>query len=478
MLIFAEIILVFAALFLLLAGVFKTKSVYSFVYYGGLITLGIYGLTAFVLTPTGALFNGAFVHDEFAQFAKLLIAGGAIASLLLSQEFFAYKKLEQYEFIVLILFAVLGMSVMVSAGHLLTLYIGLEMQSLSLYVLACFDRNSARSSEAGLKYFVLGALSSGLLLYGISLIYGFSGTFSYEGIAQYLQTNLTLNTGADVGMMAGLTFVLCGLAFKISASPFHMWTPDVYEGAPTPVTAFFAGIPKFAALILIARFINVPFAAMADVWQQVIIIVAVLSMAFGSIGALMQQNIKRLLAYSSITNMGYALVGLSVSGVAGVSAMLTFMAIYLITVIGVFACVLHMQTQHGYVEKISSLSGLAHTQMPLALIFSALLFSLAGIPVFVGFFAKWFVFLPAIQSGLAWLVVIALLSSVVSAFYYLRIVKTIWFAAPTSGFSKISTPVSVIARLSALCVFPVLLLPFIAEPSLVFINAVSQSLFK
>ena len=468
-----EAVLAISALALLMVGVFAGKRSVSIVRYGSIIALLIFAFAGYVFNDQGTAFGGAFIADSFGHYVKTLLGLTAAAALWFSRSYFQREKLDQFEYSILLLFAVLGMGIMVSSGNLLSLYIGLELQSLALYVMATFNRDSLRSSEAGLKYFVLGALSSGLLLYGMSLIYGFTGSIAYDGIAQYLSGHEHVSGG----VVAGLVFMLSGLAFKISAAPFHMWTPDVYEGAPTPVTGFFAGAPKLAALALITRLVTGPFGGIEQSWQQVLVALAVLSMLVGAFGALTQTNIKRLMAYSSIANMGYALVALSAGGQAGVNGMLIFMSIYLVTIVGTFACILQMRTRDGMVENISDLGGLSKDNLPLAIIFSALMFSVAGIPFFVGFFGKWFAFAPAFGSGLAWLVVVALLASVVGAFYYLRIIKTIWFDDQVQSFVKAPPSLAVLSSVSALLLFPVLLLPFVASPVLALIERAASSLF-
>jgi len=381
------------------------------------------------------------------------------------------EKLDHYEFSVLTLYAVLGMSIMVSANNLLALYIGVELQSLALYVLAAFNRDSLRATEAGLKYFVLGALSSGLLLYGISMVYGFTGSLDFDTIAAVIKAD-----GMSTGVVAGMVFLLCGLGFKISAAPFHMWTPDVYEGSPTPVTAFFAGAPKFAAMALIARLVMGPFGGITDQWQQVIIVLAVLSMFIGAIGALRQTNIKRLMAYSSIANMGYALVPLAAGTVEGVRGMLVFMVIYLITVLGVFACILQMRIRDGMVERVSDLAGLKDSNRGMAVVLSICMFSLIGIPPLVGFFGKWFAFWPAVSAGLIWLVVLALIASVIGAFYYLRVIKTMWFDEPEHEFIIPARELRITAIVAAVALF-LLALPFISNPGMNWLDNAASSLF-
>jgi len=469
-----ELVLALCVGELLLIGVFMKKRGVSIVRYASIAVLLIFAFSGFILNGTGSAFNGAFISDDFSQYVKALIGVTAAITLWFSRDWFKRENLDQYEYSILMIFAVLGMGIMVSAGNLLTMYVGLEMQALALYVMAAFNRDSLRASEAGLKYFVLGALSSGMLLYGMSLIYGFTGTLSFAQIASVLSGQESVN----MGIVAGLVFMLAGLAFKISAAPFHMWTPDVYEGAPTPVTAFFAGAPKLAALALITRLITGPFAEIQQSWVQVLVVLAVMSMIIGAFGALTQTNIKRLMGYSSIANMGYALVALAAGGVAGVSGMLIFMSIYLVMVVGTFAAIMQMRTRDGALEGIADLAGLSKSNLPLSLIITILMVSLAGIPPgFVGFFGKWSALAPAFDAGLTWLVVVALLSSVVGAFYYLRIVKTIWFDDQAHTFVKAPRSLTLISSASALLLFPILLLPFVAAPVRALIEAAAGSLF-
>ncbi len=481
-----EIVLALSAVLLLLVGAFGGKRGTSLVRYISMAALVIFAFAGYIINVQGSAFAGAFISDDFSHYVKALLGLTAAATLWFSRDWFKRENLDQFEYSILMLFAVLGMGIMVSAGNLLSMYIGLEMQALALYVMAAFNRDSLRASEAGLKYFVLGALSSGMLLYGMSLIYGFTGTLSFAEIG----TVIGAGDHMSPGIIAGLVFMLAGLAFKISAAPFHMWTPDVYEGAPTPVTGFFAGAPKLAALALITRLITGPFGEVQQSWQQVIIILAVMSMVIGAFGALTQTNIKRLLAYSSITNMGYALVALAAvggaaggqaggqaGGAAGVTGMLIFMSIYLVTIVGTFAAILQMRTREGALEGIADLAGLSKSNLPLSLILTILMFSLAGIPFFMGFFGKWFAFAPAFNSGLTWLVVIALLSSVIGAFYYLRVIKVIWFDDQAHEFIKPARSLAVLSSVSALLLFPVLLLPFVAAPARALIEAAAASLF-
>jgi len=461
-----EAFLAVAAMTLLVMGVMRgDKSA------GGLTWLSVLSLLAYAaLAVIGGgeagreAFNGALISDRLAVYAKVVVALAASLTLLLSQSYLKAEKLARFEFPILGLLAVLGMGVMVSAGDLIALYMGIELQSLALYVMAAFNRDSLRSSEAGLKYFVLGALSSGLLLYGLSLIFGATASTSFSDVAAALGGG-----EPPVMLLVGLVFAISGLAFKVSAAPFHMWTPDVYEGAPTPVTAFFAAAPKFAAMVLFARFLMDPFLVSAEEWRQVVIALAVFSMAVGAFGALAQRNIKRLMAYSSIANMGYALMALSAGTQQGLDALLIFMTIYIVTTIGAFACILGMRRKDGMVEQIDDLAGLSQRNPGMAIALSMLMFSVAGIPPFAGFFGKLFVFMAAIEAGLVWLAVIGALATVVSAFYYLRIVKLIWFDDPAQGFVRSGPAVRLTAFGAAALSFPVLVVlmfPLITQAQL------------
>jgi NADH-quinone oxidoreductase subunit N len=377
---------------------------------------------------TLSTFGGSFVVDRFAKFLKVLALVGSAAAILMSLDFAVRERQQKFEFSVLILLATAGMLMLISAADLIALYLGLELMSLALYVVAASNRDSVRSTEAGLKYFVLGALSSGMLLYGASLIYGFTGTVSFAGIAQAAGQG-------GIGLTFGLVFLFAGFCFKISAVPFHMWTPDVYEGAPTPVTAFFAAAPKVAAIAMFVRATIVSFPGIETQWQQIVVFVAIASMALGAFAAIGQRNIKRLMAYSSIGHMGFALVGLAAGTAEGVQGVLVYMAIYVTMTLGAFACILSMRRADGMVEEIGDLAGLARTNPAMAFFLAMLLFSLAGIPPLAGFFAKFYVFLAAIEAGLYALAVIGVLASVVGAFYYLTIVKIIYFDEPAPGFA-------------------------------------------
>ncbi|MEC9208274.1 MAG: NADH-quinone oxidoreductase subunit NuoN, partial [Pseudomonadota bacterium] len=379
-------------------------------------------------------FGGQFVVDQFARFMKWLVLIGSALAVIMSINYNAREGIERFEFPVLILFASLGMLLMVSANDLISLYVGLELQSLSLYVIAAFRRDSAKSSEAGLKYFVLGALSSGMLLYGASMIYGFSGTTRFDALS-----NLFTGPSPDpgVGVVVGLVFLLAGLAFKVSAVPFHMWTPDVYEGAPTPVTAFFAVAPKIAAIALLVRTMIGPFGELFDQWQQIIIFISIASMVIGALAAIWQKNLKRLLAYSSIGHVGYALVGLAAGSEEGIRGIGVYMAIYLAMNIGTFCCVLSMRRQGVLVEGIEDLAGLARNHPIMAAAMAIFMFSMAGIPPLAGFFGKLYVFMAAVNEGLYILAIVGVLTSVVGAFYYLRIIKVMYFDDPEDAFDRL-----------------------------------------
>ena len=416
-----ELILAVGAMALLLTGAIAGEKSAPLVSWGAIILLVLAG-AATVMGPAHATaFHDAFIADGFSRFAKLLILGGAAFSILLADEFFSKIDLSRFELPVLMLLATLGMLLMVSSASFLSLYMGLELQSLALYVLAAFNRDHLRSTEAGLKYFVLGALSSGMMLYGISLIYGFTGSTAFSAIA-----SVTAH-GAGLGVIFGIVFLIAGLAFKVSAVPFHMWTPDVYEGAPTPVTAYFATAAKVAALCLFLRAILTPFPDLIHQWRQIIVFISVLSMALGAIAALGQKNIKRLMAYSSIGHMGYALLGLAAGTTLGARGVLIYLAIYVATNLGVFACIQAMRRGGKPVEGISDLAGLARTDLKLAVLFSMLFLSLAGLPPLAGFFAKFYVFLAAMQAGLVWPAVLGVLASAIGLVYYLRLVKVMFF---------------------------------------------------
>jgi len=372
---------------------------------------------------TAPAFGGTFVDDAFARFAKVTILLSAAAVLIMGEGYMARRDLLRFEYPLLVALAAVGMMVMVSANDLITLYMGLELQSLALYVVASLRRDSVKSTEAGMKYFVLGALSSGLLLYGSSLVYGFAGTTEFAGIIK------AVGDQTSVGLLFGLSFVIAGLAFKVSAAPFHMWTPDVYEGSPTPVTAFFATAPKMAAMGLFARVVHDAFGGVVGDWQQILAALSVASMFLGAVAAIGQRNIKRLMAYSSIAHMGFALMGLASGTAQGVESMLIYMAVYVTMNIGTFAFILSMEKDGEPVVQIDALSMYSRRDPTKALAMLVLLFSLAGVPPMVGFFAKYSVLLAAVDAGLGWLAVLGVIASVIGAFYYLRIVYLMYFGA-------------------------------------------------
>jgi NADH-quinone oxidoreductase subunit N len=424
-----EIVLALGAMLLLMVGVALGERSAGLVNSTSIILLiGVAALVVWVPGGRHVLFNGSFVVDDYARFLKLLALTGSTGALLLSLDYLKFERQEKFEYGTLLLLSTLGMLMLISAADLIALYLGLELMSLSLYVVAAYERDNARSTEAGLKYFVLGALSSGMLLYGASLIYGFTGTVNFAGIAK------ATSQGAGIGLIFGLVFLFVGFCFKISAVPFHMWTPDVYEGAPTPVTAFFAAAPKVAGIAIFVRATTVAFPGITHEWQQIVVFVSIASMALGAFAAIGQRNIKRLMAYSSIGHMGYALVGLAAGTAEGVQGVLIYMSIYVTMTLGTFAVILAMRRDGQLVEKIGDLAGLSRTHPTMAFFLAMLLFSLAGIPPLAGFFAKFYVFLAAIKAGLYLLAVIGVLTSVVGAYYYLAIVKIMYMDEPVKGF--------------------------------------------
>jgi len=414
------------------------------------------------------LFGGSFVLDDYARFLKLLTLIGSAGALTLSLDYLQVEKQQKFEYGPLFLLATLGMMLLISAADLIALYLGLELMSLALYVVAASDRDSVRSTEAGLKYFVLGALSSGMLLYGASLIYGFTGTISFVGIAK------ATAQGANIGLVFGLVFLFVGFCFKISAVPFHMWTPDVYEGAPTPVTAFFAAAPKVAGIAIFVRATVAAFPGIIHEWQQIVVFVSIASMVLGAFAAIGQRNIKRLMAYSSIGHMGYALVGLAAGTPEGVQGVLVYMSIYVAMTLGTFAVILSMRRDGKLVETIADLAGLSRTHPTMAFFLAMLLFSLAGIPPLAGFFAKFYVFLAAIKAGLFVLAVIGVLTSVVGAYYYLTIVKIMYFDEPVKSFQNMPGLLRVV-----LCIAGLINILFFVYPAplLVAATAAAKSLF-
>jgi NADH-quinone oxidoreductase subunit N len=460
----AEIVLAAAAMALLILGVWRGEASTRLVSW---LSIGVLILVFLIVVVSGGDhrvgFYGMFVTDAFAVFMKALVLIGSAVTILIGMRYNEEQGIARFEFPVLVLLATTGMMVMVSANDLITLYVGLELQNLALYVVASFNRDSVRSSEAGLKYFVLGALSSGMLLYGASLVYGFAGTTAFDDLTKLMTGAAAVKTG----VLIGLVFVVVGLAFKVSAVPFHMWTPDVYEGAPTPISAFFAVAPKLAALALFIRFMIVPFGPLIGEWRQVIVFLSIASMVLGAVAAIAQENIKRLMAYSSISHVGYALMGLAAGTADGIRGVLVYLTIYLFMTVGAWAVILCMRRSGRMFEGISDLAGLSQSRPGLALALAIFMFSLSGVPPAAGFFGKLYVFLAAINAQLAWLAVIGVVTSVVSAFYYLRVVKVMYFDEPAPAFDR-----SISAELKGVVfVTAVVTLFFFVSPGPIFAGA-------
>ncbi|MCJ2083998.1 NADH-quinone oxidoreductase subunit NuoN [Methylobacterium sp. J-090] len=465
-----ELILGVGVLVLILYGSFRGERSAEGVNVGALLLL-ILALFV-VMSQSGTkvtTLNGAFIVDGFSKVMKALILLGSAASILLSRDYFQRERIDRFEFPILIVLCTLGMLVMASANDLISLYLGLELQSLAAYVIAAFHRDNLKSTEAGLKYFVLGALSSGMLLYGSSLVYGFTGTVSFPGIVAALN-----DANVGFGLVLGIVFVAAGVAFKLAAVPFHMWTPDVYEGSPTPVTAFFASAPKMAAMAMTVRIFIGAFPDVTAVWQQIIVFVAIASMALGSFAAIGQRSIKRLMAYSSIGNVGYALVGLAASSQAGISGVVIYMIIYLAMTLGAFAVILSLRRGGQMFETVDDLSGLSRTHPVLAFCLAAMMFSLAGIPPLAGFFAKFYVFAAAIEANLVALAIIGVVTSVVGAFYYLRLVKVMYFDEPLAPYDPMAPGLRIVLGLSSAVVILFVLLP---APLVGAAGAAAKSLF-
>lgn len=461
---FPELFLAITAMVHLIIGVSRGHGSNNFVFWA---TAGTYVVAALILMcfswGDAIILNGMFKFDNFAGIMKLIILAGLLASVTLSVKYLEEEGISRFEYPVLMTMAGIGMMLMVSAHNLLALYMALELQSLSLYVLAAFRRNSLRSSEAGVKYFSLGALSSGMVLFGISLIYGHTGTLDY-GV---LSATLAPMQSIPIGITFGLVFLLAGLAFKISAVPFHMWTPDVYEGAPTSVTAFFAIVPKVAAMGLLMRLLFEPFAAVSDQWEQIIWFLAAASMIVGAFAAIVQENIKRLLAYSSIGNMGYALIGIVAGTSEGAGAVVLYLLIYLVMTSGVFAVILNMRRNGQGVENISDLAGLSQTKPALAYVMAILMFSMSGIPPMAGFFGKMIVFQAAVEQQMYVLAVLGVITSVIACYYYLRIIKVMFFDTPAPAFDG-TVP---FARRAVMALSIIFVLGFIIKPTLAIVVA-------
>ena len=459
-----EIFLSLSILTILMLGVFIKKS-FNLVF--NLSSLIIIITIAIILNNTNnteKVFLDSFVRDEFSNFFKILILISSLFVLNSSKNFIIDNKLNKFEYPIIVLISILGMFFMVSSNDLILFYLGLELQSLSLYILAAIDRDNLRSSESGIKYFVLSALSSGLLLYGCSLLYGFTGSTNFEVISNEL---IKQNTGAVFAMV----FILVGLAFKISAVPFHMWTPDVYEGSPTSITSYFAAVPKVAGLAVLIKFMYIPFSNILLEWQTIIIFISIASMILGAVAAIGQKNLKRLLAYSSIGHMGYALAGIATGAVSGYKSSIVYITIYVVMNIGIFSCLYLMKKDGVYKEKISDLSGISKKHPLLAIAFLILLFSLAGIPPLGGFFAKFYVFSSVLEQKMYTLAIIGLLTTVISAFYYLKIIKTIYFEENKLSFDLVNSK-NISGTILISCT---LLITFFLYPSI--INKIVSSLF-
>jgi NADH-quinone oxidoreductase subunit N len=430
-----EIFISLSVMFLLILGVFKKNS-FELIHNLSIIVLLITGVIVFNETiniEKILLFNGSVVIDYLSSFMKIITLLAAFIVLAISKNYLDNFKISKIEYPILILSSVLGMMVMISSNDLIVFYMGLELQSLALYVLATFNRNNLKSSEAGLKYFVLSALSSGLLLYGCSLIYGFSGSTNFEIIASQLDSN-------EYALTFGIVFILVGLAFKISAVPFHMWAPDVYEGSPTTVTLFFTMVPKIAALTVFIRFLYVPFLELIDQWQMILVFLSIASMLFGAIAAIGQKNIKRLIAYSSIGHIGYALAGVASASNDGIQSSVIYLTIYIVMNLGFFSCLLMLRRNDNYYESIDDLSGLSKNHPILSFSLLVILFSLAGIPPLAGFFAKFYIFKAVIEQSMYFLAIVGLLSTVIAAFYYLRIIKIIYFDPEKEKYDQDHSP--------------------------------------
>ena len=467
---YPELLMAAGALVLILVGVIVNKERSTLVSWLAIILMIAAGVLVVTVPADGVIFNGLFIADSFARYMKVLVLGGAALALILSLSNAEEHGVHKYEYAILAVLATLGMMVMVSANDLMSLYVGLELQSLSLYVMAAIKRDDSRATEAGLKYFVLGALSSGMLLYGASLIYGFTGHTNLSEIFIAIT-----NEGRSIGLIFGLVFLMTGVAFKISAVPFHMWTPDVYEGAPTPVTAFFAMAPKVAAMSLMIRLVVDTFAPVTSDWQQIVIFLSIASMVLAAFAAIGQRSIKRLIAYSSIGHVGFALVGLSSGTQVGVEGVAVYMAIYVGMSVALFACILALRTEKGYVETIDDFAGVSKQRPFVAAIMAIVMFSLIGLPPLAGFFAKWQVFLAAIEANLFILAVIGMLASAISAFYYLRVIKVMYFDEPKEEFVAVPTELNII-----MAVFGFLMVTYfftVANPLTNFAQSAAGSLF-
>lgn len=463
-----ELILVVSALLMLVWGAFQSRLPAVFV--PAAMAALVAAAIAAAIGPLGRAFSGGLIVDAGAVFAKVVIYLASAVAIPLGDRWFARRGMARFEFSILVIIAALGMGMMVSAGDLISLYVSIELQSLALYILAAFHKNDEKSSEAGLKYFVLGALSSGILLYGASLVYGFAGSTRFEVIAAVMSHN------AGLGALFGLVFVICGIAFKVSAAPFHMWTPDVYEGAPTPVVGFFAGAPKLAAMVLLARVLSQGFGDSVEKWRQILVIMALLSVAVGAFAGMAQSNLKRLWAYSSIAGIGYALVGLAAGGVAGIQSMLVFMVLYVVDVTGFFACLAALSRGGKPMETIADFAGLVRERPALAVCMTIFALSGIGLPPISGLWGKYYVFKAAAGAGLAPVAIAALVGSVVAAFYYLRLIKVMWLDASPGATDAPPVEAKLVTYGSALFAFPLVLLALIYLDPLAHTAAVALAL--
>ena len=458
-----EIFLTVSILATLMIGVFFKNSyiLVTSIVYGIIISLILIILNSFDVSFK--LFSNSFTSNSFTNFFKILILIGTFFILIITQNFIKETKINYFEYSLILLLSVLGMFIMISANDLILFYLGLELQSLSLYILASLNRDNLKSNESGLKYFILSSLASGLLLYGCSILYGFSGSTNFEIIS--------LNTSTEnIGTVFAMVFILVGLAFKVSAVPFHMWTPDVYEGAPSSVTSFFAVVPKIAGIAVFIRFMQIPFSEIVDQWQPILIFISLSSMILGAVAAIGQTNIKRLIAYSSIGHIGFALAGISTGTTLGYSSSITYISIYVIMNLGMFACIFSMKREGEYCENLNDLSGISKQHPILSIALLIILFSLAGIPPLAGFFAKFYIFIAVIENKMYTLAIIGLLSTVISAFYYLRIVKIIYFDDANNSFDQIKNlGISTTLFLSSL-----ILVTFFMYPS--FLNNIVDTL--
>ena len=460
-----EMFMAVSALALLMLGVFAGKDKAFRTVSWLAVAVQVVAIILVMTGEGGTAFFGQFSADAFAKFCKVMILIGSATGIIMAMNFAERENMARFEFPILITLATLGMMAMVSATDMLSLYLGLELQSLALYVVAAIRRDTVRSTESGLKYFILGSIASGILLYGMSMVYGFTGSTNFSVLAEILTAG-----NLPVGAMVGMAFIFAGLCFKVSAVPFHMWTPDVYEGAPTPVTSFFAVAPKIAGLALFIRVAIGPFGGVVEDWQQIIVLISILSMAVGSFAPLRQENIKRLMAYSSIGHVGFALVGLAAGTKDGVTGILVYLGIYLVMNLGTFAVILCMRRNDRMAEEITDLAGLAKTKPLMAAITAILMFSMAGIPPLAGFFGKFYVFKAAVDAGLVTLAVIGLVTSVVSAYYYLRIIKVMYFDEPVEGFDRNGTEMNVI-----MAVATIVILAFVFFPNLLMDSAAAAA---